>query len=125
MNCMEDKTMAVKSFDCNKIKRSFWPFTMKDEIDENGKITQKGKTILVQMPTKKVFEKLTEINDVSTSGSDADMDEVYGILHTILANNKGKVRIDRETVEDLDLEECMEIITAYMEFIDTLKLDPN
>ena len=117
--------MAVKSFDCNKIKRSFWPFTMKDEIDENGKITQKGKTILVQMPTKKVFEKLTEINDVSTSGSDADMDEVYGILHTILANNKGKVRIDRETVEDLDLEECMEIITAYMEFIDTLKLDPN
>jgi len=117
--------MAIKSFDCNKIKRSFWPFTMKDEIDENGKVTQKGRTILVQMPTKKVFEKLTEINNVSVPGDDVDMDGVYGIIHTVLANNKGKVRIEREAVEDLDLEECMEIITAYMEFIDSLKLDPN
>ena len=28
--------MAVKEFNMNKIKRTFWPFTLKDKKDENG-----------------------------------------------------------------------------------------
>lgn len=35
--------MAVKEFNMNKIKRTFWPFTLKDKKDENGNVVEKGK----------------------------------------------------------------------------------
>ena len=44
--------MAVKEFNCNKLKRTFWPFTLKDKTDEAGNVTEKGKKILVRMPQK-------------------------------------------------------------------------
>ena len=42
--------MAVKEFNCNKLKRTFWPFTLKDKVDENGNAVEKGKKIVVRMP---------------------------------------------------------------------------
>ena len=42
--------MAVKEFNMNKIKRTFWPFTLKDKKDENGNVVEKGKKIIVRMP---------------------------------------------------------------------------
>ena len=50
--------MAVKEFNCNKLKRTFWPFTLKDKVDENGNVVEKGKKIVVRMPQKKVFEAI-------------------------------------------------------------------
>ena len=44
--------MAVKEFNMNKIKRTFWPFTLKDKKDENGNVVEKGKKIIVRMPQK-------------------------------------------------------------------------
>lgn len=38
--------MAVKEFNMNKIKRTFWPFTLKDKKDENGNVVEKGKKIM-------------------------------------------------------------------------------
>lgn len=38
--------MAVKEFNMNKIKRTFWPFTLKDKKDENGNVVEKGKKLL-------------------------------------------------------------------------------
>ena len=38
--------MAVKEFNCNKLKRTFWPFTLKDKVDENGNVVEKGKKIV-------------------------------------------------------------------------------
>ena len=32
--------MAVKEFNMNKIKRTFWPFTLKDKKDENGNVVE-------------------------------------------------------------------------------------
>lgn len=40
--------MAVKEFNMNKIKRTFWPFTLKDKKDENGNVVEKGKKIIVR-----------------------------------------------------------------------------
>lgn len=48
--------MAVKEFNCNKLKRTFWPFTLKDKTDEAGNVTEKGKKILVRMPQKHVLK---------------------------------------------------------------------
>ena len=56
--------MAVKEFNCNKLKRTFWPFTLKDKVDENGNVVEKGKKIVVRMPQKKVFEAIKEIPDM-------------------------------------------------------------
>ena len=47
--------MAVKEFNMNKIKRTFWPFTLKDKKDENGNVVEKGKKIIVRMPQKGVL----------------------------------------------------------------------
>lgn len=58
--------MAVKEFNMNKIKRTFWPFTLKDKKDENGNVVEKGKKIIVRMPQKGVFEA---IKDVEANGT--------------------------------------------------------
>ena len=56
--------MAVKEFNCNKLKRTFWPFTLKDKVDKDGNVVEKGKKIVVRMPQKKVFEAIEEIQDI-------------------------------------------------------------
>ena len=53
--------MAVKEFNMNKIKRTFWPFTLKDKKDENGNVVEKGKKIIVRMPQKGVFEAIKDV----------------------------------------------------------------
>ena len=32
--------MAVKEFNCNKLKRTFWPFTLKDKVDGDGNVVE-------------------------------------------------------------------------------------
>ena len=44
--------MAVKEFNCNKLKRTFWPFTLKDKVDENGNV------VLSQEEAEKKIKKL-------------------------------------------------------------------
>ena len=115
--------MAVKEFNSNKIKRTFWPFTLKDKTDEDGEITERGKKILVRMPQKGVFEAIKQIQ---TEGEEeTDVTAVYDIMEAVLNNNMGRVRIEREVIEDYDIEECTAILEAYMEFVDELKADPN
>ena len=41
--------MAVKEFNCNKLKRTFWPFTLKDKVDGDGNVVEKGRKIIVRM----------------------------------------------------------------------------
>ena len=63
--------MAVKEFNMNKIKRTFWPFTLKDKKDENGNVVEKGKKIIVRMPQKGVFEAIKDV-EANGTGEDAD-----------------------------------------------------
>lgn len=55
--------MAVKEFNCNKLKRTFWPFTLKDKVGENGEVLEKGKKIVVRMPQKQVFEAIKDLEE--------------------------------------------------------------
>ena len=64
--------MAVKEFNMNKIKRTFWPFTLKDKKDENGNVVEKGqKKFIVRMPQKGVFEAIKDV-EANGTGEDAD-----------------------------------------------------
>lgn len=116
--------MAVKEFNCNKLKRTFWPFILKDKVDENGEIVEKGKKIIVRMPQKGVFEAIKEIQ-TADSEDETDISAIYDILAAILNNNMSHTVISRAEIEDYDIEECTEILNAYMEFVDELKNDPN
>ena len=105
--------MAVKEFNMNKIKRTFWPFTLKDKKDENGNVVEKGKKIIVRMPQKGVFEAIKDV-EANGTGEDADTSTIYNL-----------VKVSAEEVESYDIEECTAILNAYMEFVDELKANPN
>lgn len=115
--------MAVKEFNSNKIKRTFWPFTLKDKTNEDGEVIERGKKITVRMPKKGVFEAIKQIQ--TEEEEETDITEVYDIMEAVLNNNMGRVRVTREEIEDYDIEECSAIIEAYMAFVDQLKTNPN
>lgn len=118
--------MAVKEFNMNKIKRTFWPFTLKDKTDESGNVVEKGRKILVRMPQKQVFEAIKDLESIDEESATAeDMESLYRLLVAVLGNNMGKVPVTEEVVADYDIEECTEILKAYMKFVDGLKADPN
>ena len=110
--------MAVKEFNMNKIKRTFWPFTLKD------KKVEKGKKIIVRMPQKGVFEAIKDV-EANGTGEDADTSTIYNLVAAVLNNNMGNVKVSAEEVESYDIEECTAILNAYMEFVDELKANPN
>lgn len=117
--------MAVVPFNCNKIKRTFWPFTMKDK-EENGKVIEKGKKLIVRMPQKGVFEAIKALDGLDEeSPALDDTDAIYNLLAAVLNNNMGGVKITVADLADYDIEECTAILDAYMEFVDELKTDPN
>lgn len=97
--------MAVKEFNMNKIKRTFWPFTLKDKKDENGNVVEKGKKIIVRMPQKGVFEAIKDV-EANGTGEDADTSTIYNLVAAVLNNNMGNVKVSAEEVESYDIEEC-------------------
>ena len=108
--------MAGKSFDFNKIKRSFFNITMKD-----------GKELLVKMPSKKTFEKLTSAeflgDDTPTEEALAAFDDICAEL---LSNNMAGHEITAEYMgENYDFEEKLIFLNAYMDFATGVKSDPN
>ncbi|MCH5340056.1 MAG: hypothetical protein J1E01_01185 [Acetatifactor sp.] len=117
--------MAVVPFNCNKIKRTFWPFTMKDKTD-GDKVVEKGKNLVVRMPQKGVFEAIKALDNMDEENqSIEDTDAIYDLLAAVLNNNMNGIKITVEDVKDYDIEECTAILNAYMEFVDELKTDPN
>lgn len=101
--------MAVKEFNMNKIKRTFWPFTLKDKKDENGNVVEKGKKIIVRMPQKGVFEAIKDV-EANGTGEDADTSTIYNLVAAVLNNNMGNVKVSAEEVESYDIEECTAIL---------------
>lgn len=118
--------MSITKFDCNKIKHRFWPFVLKDKVDENGKVIEKGKQIAVRMPQKRVFERIQALENIDETNADvSDTNAIYELVAAVLENNMGNVKISIEDVEEFDIDECTQILQAYMEFVDELKNDPN
>lgn len=117
--------MAVKEFNCNKLKRTLWPFTLKDKVDGQN-VVEKGRKIIVRMPQKQVFEAIKEIQDVEEENATVeDTEAIYRLLAAVLNNNMNRVRVTEKDLEDYDIEECTAILEAYMSFVDELKTNPN
>lgn len=105
----------ANSFDFNKIKRSFFTAQLKD-----------GRKLLVKMPMKKTFEKMTSLNDMGDVSPNEAMDELGGICAEILSNNmKGEPVSTGYMVDNYDTEEMTLFVEAYMDFVSGVKSDPN
>lgn len=109
--------MANRSFDFGKVKRSFYNTKLKD-----------GTILLVNMPMKKTFEKITKIEELQED-DDAILvyDTMLDLMAEILSNNKQKRQITTEYLEKekYDIEEITAYIGDYAKFVETIKNNPN
>ena len=109
--------MAKLSFDFNKVKRSFMTVTLKD-----------NRKLIVKMPMKKTFEKLSALQEMDTDSMTAEdaMDTLGGLCAEILSHNMtGEQVTTKEITDDYDTEEMEALIDAYMEFAGGVKNNPN
>ncbi|MDL2250773.1 hypothetical protein LJC51_08980 [Lachnospiraceae bacterium OttesenSCG-928-J05] len=115
--------MASRNFDFNKIQRSFMTIKLKE-----GTLTSGDATLVVKMPMKKTFEKMTAIQNQGTEDMSTDdaMDMIGGIVADILSNNMQKKKITTEDITDnYDIEEMMILLDKFMEFTESIQSDPN
>ena len=106
--------MANLSFE---VKRSFMTVTLKD-----------NRKLIVKMPMKKTFEKLSALQEMDTDSMTAEdaMDTLGGLCAEILSHNMtGEQVTTKEITDDYDTEEMEALIDAYMEFAGGVKNNPN
>lgn len=110
--------MANLSFDFNKVKRSFMTVTLKD-----------NRKLIVKMPMKKTFEKLSALQEMDTDSMTAEdaMDTRGGPLrrNSFPQYDRGAGDRSKEITDDYDTEEMEALIDAYMEFAGGVKNNPN
>ena len=109
--------MANRAFDFNKVQRSFMTITLKDR-----------RKLIVKMPMKKTFEKMTSLQEADADEMSVDdaMDTLGGLCAEILSHNMTGERVTaKEITDDYDIEEMNELIGAYMEFAGGVKKNPN
>lgn len=109
--------MANVNFDFNKVKRSFMTVTLKD-----------NRRLIVKMPMKKTFEKLTALQEIDTESMTAEdaMDTLGGLCAEILSHNMTREKVTvQEITDNYDTEEMEALIDAYMQFAGDVKNNPN
>jgi hypothetical protein len=88
-----------------------------------------GNTILVRMPTKKVFDALIHLQgNLSTLKlEDAKQIEfVYDLMAQILSNNLENKKIESDYIaEILDIEDIQTLFMSYVNFVTCFTNDPN
>ena len=115
--------MANISFNFNKISRSHMNVRLKD--GENG---EEGKLLIVKMPKKSTFEKITAITGADIDGMSAGdaFDTMAAIMAEVLSNNLTCERIQADYIaENYDIEEITEFIDVYMAFVNGAKANPS
>ena len=107
--------MASRKVDFGKLKRSFYTTTLKD-----------GTVLVVNMPEKRVFERMQSITEVEED-EDIKYNDLLTLLAEILSNNKAGKEITTEYLENekYDIEELVEYLKDYGQFVNSLKNNPN
>ena len=112
--------MASRTFDCNKINRSLFNLKLKDD-----------KVIIVKMPTKGTFDKMTMIQDMITNSENetnfsTSVEALAEALAEGLSNNMNKEKITKKYIlENYDYEEQVLLINEYFEFVGSVAESKN
>lgn len=104
--------------DFTKTKKKFLNVKL---IDDN--------TILVRMPTKKVFDILINLQNNLQALKLDDKDQIefiYELIAEILSNNLENKRIEPDYIAGiLDIEDIQALFMAYIQFVTGYTNDPN
>lgn len=88
-----------------------------------------GTTIMVRMPTKRVFDLLVDLQDALASlelDDKEQVDYVYTLTAEILSNNLQGQKIAKEYIEQLlDIEDIQIFFLEYVKFVTGQVSDPN
>ncbi len=103
----------AKAFNFNKIQRRYWSVTLKN-----------GRTLLVGMPTKGLFEAMAEMQNIDKADIDAT-DSLYAAMRQILNNNKQGYKFSKEELNNYSFEEVQEFFRAYSNFVAELGNEKN
>ena len=86
-------------------------------------------SLLLRMPTKRVFDALVSIRDRLSNIKLDDLqtiNEVYALLAVILSNNLNHIEVSVEYLSDLlDFEDVSILYSGYMDFVKGVTNDPN
>lgn len=88
-----------------------------------------GQSLMLRMPTKRVFDALVGIRSrISTLQMDdmESINEVYELLAVIMSNNLTHTKITVDYLADIiDFEDISRLYTDYMQFVTGVASDPN
>lgn len=81
-----------------------------------------GLILDVEPPKIKVLKKITALSKGKKEDAIDDLAEAVAI---ILSKNKTGIKISDEIIDELDLDQLNEILTAYFEWLSKSKNSPN
>jgi len=79
-------------------------------------------TLEVEPPKLKVLKKITSL---SKSRNEDAMDDLSEAVGMILSKNKSEYKVPQEVIDELDLDQMNEILTAYFEWLSKEKNSKN
>lgn len=86
-----------------------------------------GTTLSIPSPKKRIFERMTAMNDISLDTVSAEnINEIYELIAEILSSNTQKKKYTADEVgEMLDFEDINMLLDGYMTFAGYIANDPN
>lgn len=101
---------AINIFDLNVINKRYFEIKI-------------GNTVLeIEPPTKKMLSKITLLRSIKEEDV---TDGLYEAVGMILDKNKSGKKLPPETIDELNLDQINEIITAYFTWLSKEKNSPN
>lgn len=76
----------------------------------------------VEPPKIKVLKKITAL---SKSRNENSMDDLAAAVEMILSKNKSGFKVSEEIIDELDLDQLNEILTAYFQWLSKEKNSKN
>lgn len=105
-------------FDINTISKRYFSIKLNIEIDEEIKEL----VLEVEPPKLKALKKITALSKVKNEDTIEELSEAIGM---ILSKNKSKYNVPSEVIDELDLDQMSEILTAYFGWLAKTKNSPN
>ena len=106
-------------FDISTVSKRYFSIKLTVEGD-GGK--EKGIELEVEPPKVKTLKKLVSVSKVAKEDS---MDELAAAVQELLSKNKEGHKVQMEYIDNLDLDQLLQILLAYLGWVAKSKSDPN
>jgi len=106
-------------FDISTVSKRYFSIKLTVEGDD-GK--EKKIELDIEPPKLKTLKKLVA---VSKAAKEDAIDELSAAIQKLFSKNKAGYNVPEEYVDSLDYDQLMQILTAYFDWLDETKKDPN